>query len=272
MVDSHCHLADRAFADDLDAVIGRARAAGLRAALCVLSAEDAFEATQARRVAALWPEARFSIGVHPHQARDFAGRLASLGDLVGRPLEDMPRPCAVGEIGLDYHYDLSPRDVQRAAFGAQIALARATGRPIVVHTREADADTLDLLRAEGGGEVRGVFHCFTGDRALAAAALDLGFHVSFSGIVTFPRASDLRAVAALVPLDRLLVETDCPYLAPVPHRGHRNEPAWTSFVVDVLAQTRRVPAAEIAEAVAANFEALFASGEPEGPSAGLSAR
>ncbi len=272
MVDSHCHLADRAFADDLEAVIGRARAAGVRAALCVLSAEDAVEASQARRVADLWPEARFAIGVHPHQARGFASRLAGLGDLVRRLLEATPRASAIGEIGLDYHYDFSPRDVQRAAFGAQIALARALARPVVVHTREADADTLDLLRAEGGGEVRGVFHCFAGDRALAAAALDLGFHVSFSGIVTFPRAEDLRTVAAFVPLDRLLVETDCPYLAPVPHRGRRNEPAWVAAVVDAVAAARRARAAEIADAVAANFASLFAAEAPEGPSTGLSAR
>jgi TatD DNase family protein len=264
VVDSHCHLADRAFTDDLEAVVERAREAGLSSALCVLAAEDAAETAQARRLAELWPEARFSIGVHPHQAHQFAGRLTGLGDIVRRLVGETPRVGAVGEIGLDYHYDFSPRDVQRSAFGAQIGLARELGLPIVVHTREADADTVDLLRSEGGGDVRGVFHCFTGDRRLAGIALDLGFHLSFSGIVTFPKASELRAIAAMVPVDRLLVETDCPYLAPVPYRGRRNEPAWVVQVVAELAGLRQIGISTLDEAVTTNFQSLFGASTREG--------
>jgi TatD DNase family protein len=266
VVDSHCHLADRAFANDLAEVIDRARSAGVCSALCVLSADDSAEAAQAQRVAEYWPEARFAVGVHPHQAHQFAGRLADLADSVRREIERTARLSAVGEIGLDYHYDFSPRDVQRAVFASQVRLARELHLPVVVHAREADADTLSVLRTEGADQVRGVFHCFTGGRALAEAALALGFHVSLSGIVTFPSARELRAVAAMVPLDRLLVETDSPYLAPVPFRGRRNEPAWVVQVVGALAGIRGVPAREIGDAAARNFATLF-DAEPRDRSA-----
>jgi len=210
--------------------------------------------------------------VHPHQAHVFAGRVAGLGDLVRGLVGDTPQAAAIGEIGLDYHYDLCPRDVQRAVFAAQVGLARDMELPVVVHSREADADTVSILRAEGDGHVRGVFHCFSGGRTLADAALDLGFHVSFSGIVTFPRAPELRAVAAAIPDDRLLVETDCPYLAPVPYRGRRNEPAWVVQVAATLAGVRRVPVAAIDATVTANFARLFAPGGPQGRVAGPFAR
>jgi len=272
VIDSHCHLADPAFALDLDAVVDRARAAGLASALCVLAAEEASEAAQARRLAALWPEARFSVGVHPHQAHEFAGRVEGLGDLVRGWLGEVPNAAAIGEIGLDYHYHRSPRDVQRAVFAAQIGLARDTGLPLVVHSREADSDTIDILGAEGRGGVDGVFHCFSGGRTLADAALDLGFYVSFSGILTFPRAEGLRQVAAAIPDDRLLVETDCPYLAPVPYRGRRNEPAWVVQMAAALAEIRRVPVAAIDATVTANFARLFAAEGPWNRTAGPSAR
>ena len=265
MIDSHCHLADRAFSDDLASVIDRARGAGLQAALCVLGAEDAAEAAQARRVAEWWPEARFAVGVHPHQAHQFAGRLAGLAECVRGAIAGSARVSALGEIGLDYHYDFSPREVQREVFAIQVDLARELRLPVVVHTREADADTLSVLGAAGGGDLSGVFHCFTGDRALAGAALDLGFHVSFSGIVTFPNAAALRAVAAMVPIDRLLVETDCPYLAPVPFRGRRNEPAWVVQVVAALAGIRGMPAAALGDAAARNFAGLFGAAHRESP-------
>jgi TatD DNase family protein len=163
---------------------------------------------------------------------------------------------AVGEIGLDYHYDHSPRDVQQAVFRSQLSLARDLGLPVVIHTREADDDTLSLLREDGAG-VSGVLHCFTGPRSLAEAALDLGLYVSFAGIVTFPRAADLREVARAVPLDRLLVETDSPFLAPVPHRGKRNEPALVAEVVKRLAELHDMPPAELARRTTANFHRLF---------------
>jgi TatD DNase family protein len=165
--------------------------------------------------------------------------------------------AAIGEIGLDYHYDFSPREIQHEVFRAQVALARRLALPVVIHTREATEDTLSILREEGGGDVGGVFHCFTGDDAMARAVLDLGFHLSFAGIVTFPRADALREAARMVPVDRLLVETDAPYLAPVPHRGKRNEPAFVAQVVDRLAEVRGVAARELAVRTSETFTALF---------------
>lgn len=256
MIDSHCHLADPAFAEDLEAVVRNARAAGIAAGLCVLALGDEAEAERSRQVQSLWPTARFAVGLHPHEAKAFAGRVEALG----AALDDAwtrAGACAVGEIGLDYHYDLSPRDVQREVFGAQVRLARERNRPIVVHTREADQDTLDILDRAGRGEVRGVFHCFSGGAALARAALERGFYLSFSGIVTFPGAEALREVAALVPEDRFLVETDCPYLAPVPLRGKRNEPAWVVHTAAVLAGVRRTTPEAVDAATTRNFEALF---------------
>lgn len=257
MIDSHCHLADAAFADDLDAVVDRALAAGVEGALCILDATNADELRRAVRLAAAWPAARFAAGVHPHQADAFAGRLDGVEQAVRRALAQRPDVCAIGEIGLDYHYDLAQRPVQIDVFRRQVALARELGRPIVIHTREADDDTFAALRAEGRGDVTGVFHCFTGAAAAARRALDAGFHVSFSGIATFRRADGVRAAAAVVPADRLLVETDAPYLAPVPFRGRRNEPAWVARVVDVLAAVRGEPAGDLAAASAAAFAALF---------------
>jgi len=195
--------------------------------------------------------------VHPHKAGVFAGRAAASSDLTRQILAGQPLARAVGEIGLDYHYDLAPRDVQREVFAAQAGLARELGVPVVIHTRDADADTLDVLRAVGGGCLQGVFHCFSGDDRLARAALDLGFHVSCSGIVTFPKAAAVRDAVRLVPDDRLLVETDCPYLAPVPVRGRRNEPAWVTHVVACVAGLRGTTAAHVAERTTANYTRLF---------------
>jgi TatD DNase family protein len=256
VIDSHCHLADEAFEADLDAVVERARAAGVRSVLCILAAGDAAEAARAARLRAIWPEACFSAGVHPHQAKDFAAAGAAKA-AVRRSLADGRTVRAIGEIGLDYHYDFSPRDVQHQVFREQVRLAREVKLPIIIHTREATDDTIAILREEGGGEVRGVFHCFTGDRREAQAVLALGFHLSFSGIVTFPKAAELRDVARETPVDRLLVETDAPFLAPVPHRGKRNEPSFVPLVVDAIASVRAEPAAEVASAASRTFEALF---------------
>jgi TatD DNase family protein len=254
MIDSHCHLADEAFADDLEAVVERAQAAGLTGALCILSAEDEKESAAAARLRALWPAVRFSVGVHPHAAGTFANRIADVGTSV-RDAIRRERAVAVGEIGLDYHYDLSPRDVQQHVFAAQAALARELSLPIVIHTREANDDTFRLLRE--AGDLRGVFHCFTGDAAMARLALDLGFFVSLAGIVTFPKAGELRDVARLIPDDRLLLETDSPYLAPVPFRGKRNEPGFVSRVVEVVAGLRSVEPASLARQTIRNFEAFL---------------
>lgn len=257
MIDSHCHLADEVFAADLDLVVSRARAAGLDGALVILAAGDAKEAAQAARLRTVWPEARFSIGVHPHAAHEFADDPARAAAMVTAQVRSTPGACAIGEIGIDYHYDFSPREVQQAVFRAQIRTARALDLPVVIHTREADADTLAILRDEGGGVVRGVLHCFTGGPALAEAGLALGFYISLAGIVTFPKAGDLRDTARRVPIDRLLVETDSPFLAPVPHRGSRNEPAHVARVVDTLAALHGMDAVDLAQRTAANFRALF---------------
>jgi TatD DNase family protein len=256
LIDSHCHLADEAFAKDLDEVVARARAAGLERALVILEGGNTGEAAQAERITALWPDVRFSVGVHPHQAHQFADDWQRAASVVRDQLVAMPAARAVGEIGLDYHYDFSPRDVQQAVFRAQVRLARDTNRPIVVHTREADEDTLSILRDEGGGEVRGVLHCFTGTDALADAGLALGFYISFAGIVTFPKAGALRDTARRVPIDRLLTETDSPFLAPVPHRGSRNEPAHVRHVVETLARVRASEPDHVADLIAANFQQL----------------
>ena len=261
MFDSHCHLADEAFEDDLDAVVDRAREAGLRGALCILDATNRAEAARARRVAAAWPAVRFAVGVHPHQAGQFAGRLDEVEPRLRAAVAARPGVCAVGEIGLDYHYDFAPRDVQREVFRTQVRVARELGRPIVIHTREADEDTFADLEREGAPPPGGVFHCFTGDAAAARRAVALGFHVSFSGIATFRRADAVREAAAEVPWDRLLVETDAPYLAPVPHRGRRNEPAWVTRVVEAVAGVRGAPANEVSARTAAAFEALFLRGD-----------
>lgn len=255
MIDSHCHLADEAFAGDLDAVVGRARDAGIDRALCILAAGDAKESAAATRVRALWPAVSFAVGVHPHQAGEFAGRLDELDGVVREGVQ-LESARAIGEIGLDYHYDFSPRDVQQQVFAAQLALARDLGLPIIIHTREATDDTFQMLR-DGGVGVRGVFHCFTGDTAMARDALDLGFYVSLAGIVTFARAGDLREVAQLVPDDRLLVETDAPFLAPVPHRGKRNEPSFVTLTLARLAAARGIAAEALGEITAANTSRLF---------------
>ena len=254
MIDSHCHLAGEEFAGDLEAVVERAQTAGVSTALCILAAGDDSEASRAIKVAAAWPAVRFATGIHPHQAGEFAGRVPEAIDTLARAL-DRHRACAVGEIGLDYHYDFSPREVQQEVFRAQLALALERRLPVIIHTREATDDTFRLIEEAEG--LRGVFHCFTGDEAMARRAARIDFHVSFAGILTFPKAETIREAAAVVPLERLLVETDSPYLAPVPHRGKRNEPAFVVEVVTRLAAVRSMPAGEVEAQVARNFDALF---------------
>jgi TatD DNase family protein len=258
MIDSHCHLADTAFSADLADVVSRARTSGVRSALVILAAGDEAEDAQAQRLLGLWPEVRVSIGVHPHTAHAFAAAPERAADAVRQQIGRTPAARAVGEIGLDYHYDFSPPDVQQQVFRAQLRLALDLQLPVVIHTREAEDDTLAILREEGGGRLRGVLHCFTGTAALAQGGLAIGFYISVAGIVTFPRAGELRDVIRGVPLDRLLTETDSPFLAPVPHRGARNEPAHVSRVVETLAELHGRSAADMAAATAANFEALFA--------------
>jgi len=257
MIDSHCHLADVVFAADLEAVVERAQVAGLTGALVVLAAGDDAEEAQAGRVLELWEGVRFAIGVHPHAAQAFADAPQRAAAVVRAQFARMPLARAVGEIGLDYHYDFSPRDVQQAVFRAQVRLARELGRPLVIHTREAEDDTIAILTDEGRGDVRGVLHCFTGTPSLARAALDLGLYVSVAGILTFPRASDLRETIRAVPLERLLLETDSPFLAPVPLRGKRNEPAYVGRVAEAVASLCGIGLAEVVDRTSANFHTLF---------------
>jgi TatD DNase family protein len=256
MVDSHCHIAGPEFVHDLDDVVARARHAGVTGAFTILAADDEPELARAADVIRLWPEVRFAIGVHPHAAGRYAADPAESAAAVDQAIDAQPLTRAVGEIGLDYHYDFAPRDAQRSVFEAQLALAARRRLPVVIHTREADDDTATVLRASGVAS--GVFHCFTGDVTMARRALDLGFHLSLSGIVTFPRATTLQEVAAFVPLDRLLIETDSPFLAPVPHRGGRNEPAHVVRVGQVVAELRGMSPEEVSTATTANFERLFA--------------
>ena len=257
MIDSHCHLADQAFAGDLEAVVDRARQAGLERAMVILEGGNTVESAQASRLQKLWPAVVTAVGVHPHQAHQFAGDCARAVTTVRGQLAATPSARAVGEIGLDYHYDFSPRDVQHEVFSAQVRLARELRLPVIIHTREADADTIDILEREGGGEVAGVFHCFTGNAGLARAALRLGFYISAAGIVTFPKASELRETLKAVPLDRLLTETDSPFLAPVPYRGQRNEPAHVARVVETMAAVHGLASEAMAAQTSANFRALF---------------
>lgn len=251
LVDAHCHLLGSDVENtNTDEVLARARRAGVSGFVAVgTQLEDSRSVLDLARSRA---DVAASLGVHPHEARTWgpeteAGLLALLRD---------PACRFVGEAGLDWHYDFSPREVQESVFRAQIRLARTLGKPLMVHTREAPGATLALLREEGQGAVRGVIHCFTEDRAFAEAALDLGFYLSFSGIVTFRNAEAIRAVAAWAPADRILVETDAPYLAPVPHRGRRNEPAYVVHVAEAVAGLRGVAPEVLAAQTARNLEAL----------------
>ena len=257
MVDSHCHIAGPEFVDDLDAVVQRARDAGLAHAFIILAADDEPELAQARTVARHWPDVRFSIGVHPHAAGKFAADPASATRAVEAAMADQPLTRGLGEIGLDYYYDHAPRDVQQQVFREQIRLAKERRLPIVIHTRDAADDTFRILTEEAASDVGGVFHCFTGDRDMARRVLDVGFHISLAGIVTFRNAVELREVARSMPLDRLLIETDSPFLAPVPHRGKRNEPAHVVHVADAIAELRGTTAETIGSAALENFRRLF---------------
>jgi TatD DNase family protein len=250
-IDSHAHLADAAFSGDRDAVISRARSSGALAIVCIGESLEAAETAAA--LAANNRGFVFSTaGVHPHDAAVF------------EPARDIPAlrrhlrngAVAVGECGLDYHYDNSPRDAQLAAFSAQLALAAEEGRPVVVHTREAEDDTRAAVTSASEAGVAGVLHCFTGSHALAEHALSAGWYISFSGIVTFRKWTDLDLLR-LVPADRLLVESDSPYLAPVPFRGKRNEPAWVSHTLNRIAEARAVDPEELGRATAENARRLF---------------
>jgi len=258
VIDSHCHLADEAFAADLADVAARAKAAGVQSALCILSADEPDEVARAAAITAAWPEVRFAAGVHPHRAAAAGGSPADVAAIARRTAEAVS-VVALGEIGLDYHYDFAPRRRQQEVFAAQVALAGTLGLPVIIHTREAAEDTFSVLAA-ATPPVRGVMHCFSGTQDEARRALNLGFYLSLSGILTFPKAGALRDLAAFVPEDRLLVETDAPFLAPVPFRGRRNEPAWVTETLKALATARGTTDHDLAEVIRRNFEQFIASG------------
>jgi TatD DNase family protein len=266
MIDSHCHLAGREFVNDLTEVVARARAAGVVRCLVILAADEDAEFEQAEHVSRAWPDVKYAVGVHPHNAHRFADSPDAAAGLTANRLEMTPSACAVGEIGLDYHYDFSPRDVQQAVFRAQLQLARARGLPVVIHTREAEEDTLRIISDESHGTLRGVFHCFSGDHEAARRALATGFYVSIPGIATFPKSTALRDAARQVPAERLLIETDSPYLAPAPFRGKRNEPAYVMRTLELVAEVRGDAAHALGQRLVRNFDELFAG--PTAPQAG----
>ena len=249
--DSHAHLADEAFDPDRDAVIARAKDAGALGIVCI--GESIAAATRAEAIAASHNGfVAWTAGVHPHDAAGFdPGRdIEAISAALGRGA------VAVGECGLDYHYDHSPRALQRRAFAAQLAIAAQTNAPIVVHTREAEDDTAAMVREAGAAGIVGVLHCFTGSAELATVALEGGWYVSFAGITTFSKWSG-EDVVRLVPPDRLLVESDSPYLAPVPNRGKRNEPAWCAYTVRRLASLRSVEPHSLGEQLITNARRCF---------------
>jgi TatD DNase family protein len=250
-IDSHVHLADPAFDADRAEVIARARQTGALALVCIGESLDT--ARRAADLAAQHPGVVYhTAGIHPYDAPSFDAER----DIDGIRREVARGAVAIGECGLDYHYDNSPRDRQRDAFAAQLALGVELGRAVVVHTREAEDDTRAMVVEAGGAGTVGVMHCYTGSVALAEAALEVGWYVSFSGIVTFKKWTD-DALLRLVPDDRLLVESDAPYLAPVPQRGKRNEPAWVSFTVARLAAARGMDAERLGAVTADNARRLF---------------
>lgn len=252
LVDSHCHLDFPEFAPELDAVVDRARAAGVGLCVSIGTTLDGFP--RVRAVAERFDSVWCSVGIHPHEAEK-------------EPLEDAqalialaqgPKVVGIGETGLDYFYEHSPRAAQQKNFRLHIAAARELGLPLIVHTRDAEGDTIEILRDEmEQGAFTGLIHCFTGTKKLADAALELGFYISVSGIATFKKSEELRAVIRDVPLERLLVETDAPFLAPIPHRGKRNEPAFVAHTADVLAGLKGVAREDLAAQTTQNFFSLF---------------
>jgi TatD DNase family protein len=252
IIDSHCHLDFPDFASERDAVVARARAAGLVRMITISTRIDAFDTVRA--VAEAYDDVFFTVGTHPHQAHLDAEVAADrIAMLAGHP-----KCVGIGEAGLDYHYDKAPRDVAARVFRTHIAAARLSGLPLVIHTRDADADTARILTEEmEQGSFKALLHCFTAGAALAETALDLGLSISFSGVLTFKKSEDLRAIAARVPLDRLLVETDAPFLAPVPYRGKRNEPAYVVETARTLAEVKGLTFERLCAATTANVLNLF---------------
>jgi TatD DNase family protein len=254
MIDSHCHLDfDEAYLADRAGLLARARAAGVTAMVCIGSGRDVGPARDAVRIAAAETDVFAAVGVHPH---DVARMTEADWDELHQ-LARAPRVVGIGETGLDYYYDHSPRETQRDAYRRFVALARQVARPVISHIRDAHADAAEVLRDTGAAELGGVIHCFTGGVADARRYLDLGQDLSFSGILTFKNADEIRAAVAFAPLDRILIETDAPFLAPIPYRGKRNEPAYIVKTLEVLAGLRGISVDDADRATTANARRLF---------------
>lgn len=254
LIDSHCHLDSAEFNEDRDAVIERARAAGVEHMMAIGTGNGPPDLEAGIRLADQYPAFYATVGIHPHDAaKATADDFKRLADLLAHP-----KVLAVGEIGLDYHYDFSPRDVQKSVFIDQMAIAREARKPIVIHTREAWDDTLALIEQHWAPHgIGGIMHCFSGGPGEARNVLDFGFYLSFGGIVTFPKALDVQEAAKITPRDRLLIETDAPYLAPVPKRGKRNEPALMVHTARKLAELRAESYEELCSATSENFRRLL---------------
>lgn len=250
IIDSHCHINFPQLGGDVGGILARMKSVEVTTALCVSVTLESFP--DVLRIAEEHPEIFCSVGVHPDET---SGEDPGVETLVR--LSAHPRVVAIGETGLDYYRLEGDLEWQRDRFRRHIQAARAVGKPLIIHTRDAGKDTIDIMRAESASEVGGVMHCFTETWEIARAALDLGFMISFSGILTFKSARELRAVAEKVPIESILVETDSPYLAPVPHRGKTNEPAYVRFVAEQLAQIKGLPLETVAAATSENFRRLF---------------
>jgi TatD DNase family protein len=257
MIDSHCHLDSADFDEDREAVIERAVAAGVEQMLAIGTGNGPPDLEAGLRLAEKHPAFYATVGIHPNDAAKAGpGDFRRLSDLLSHP-----KALAVGEIGLDYHYDFSPREVQKSAFMEQMGIAAAAKKPIVIHTREAWDDTLALIEQHWTPHsIGGIMHCFSGGSEEARRALDLGFYLSFGGIVTFPKALAVQEAAKITPRDRILIETDAPYLAPVPKRGKRNEPAWMVHTARKLAELRGESYEDLRALTTANFRRLLSAG------------
>jgi len=251
LVDTHCHLD---MLEDLDGALERMRTAGVERAVTI--GVDRASSEWAARAARTHSDVWATVGLHPHDAKDQSEAVMKMLEHLAATEE---RVVGVGEAGLDYHYDNSPREQQRAVFAEQVAMAKRVGKALVIHTREAWDDTFDILAAAGPPD-RIVFHCFSGGPAEAKRALDAGAVLSFAGVVTFRNAGDLREAARITPLDRIVVETDAPFLTPVPHRGRPNEPGYVSYIVEAIATVKGVPVDEVARATGENAGRLFGWG------------
>jgi len=257
LIDTHCHLDFPDFAPEQAEIIARARARGVGRMITISTHLSRFDRVKA--VAEAHPDVFCTVGTHPHHAHEEAE--PTVEDLVA--LSRHPKCVGLGEAGLDYHYDRAPREVSQRVFRTHIAAARETGLPLVIHTRDADEDCARVLKEEmGKGAFPALLHCFTSSRALAETAVELGLYISFSGVVTFKNSAELRETAKAVPLERMLVETDAPFLAPVPHRGKRNEPAFVVDTARVLAELKGVSEAELARVTTGNALRLFAKMPP----------